>query len=1108
MKKDWKKEKGGPVVGGRLWLCGLGAALAAALVYALTLAGYMFPGESAHLFTQWMGLDALDVPQHPVWGWAVKAVGGVVAGVTGLNAFSLACGALSAGLLCVLVGFFVRLTVGQEDAVRFAGGAASLAGSVAAGVFIFSTAVWQASTHLEFRMFDVMLALALFALFIPMTARPRLHVPLVVLLAVGCAVGVVESPIFVPLLAVYLFCVVAACVRNGKNYYLSAGLFLFVCAAGAAAVFLAVAGNYLELPAAASGGVLTRGDVFDRMLSLAVREMRQWVGGAAAAETSLGWLFVLVLAVLPFVACAFAAPRGLNNERTWSQYLFHAAMTICAILAVATPFAPESLMRLSERLPVATTTLVCAVCGYLAAYWYLLARVPLPAVEFDKVPTEVTFGRRAAPAALMTLLGVAALASLVNAFGCARDRGTFADVCANEILDRLGDRAWFVTDGVLDDHLRHAAAARGKALHLVCLQRAEDEAYLRELAALVREQGLKAGEANLVRSAELGVLPFLEDWLAGDAAVSEKVAIFGAPDLWYKANLQPVPECLFFGGVRDVRKLDGDAALADFRAFWAKIEPQLRVEGVKGSAQIGTVRDALDRKRLWLRRHVGLIANNLGVAMQDLGRDKDAFALYDLVLEKIDADNVCALFNEFEMARAGVREAVARKAEISRRLKALADDPEKRYALWSLSRYYGYIRSPEIFARMGHAWARSGQRGEAIAQIRQAIDLVPRERQSGLLNMMAAIYASGNQRQRSREVYQKVLETDATNHDALMGLMNLALQGGRLAEAKEHLEKAVKAAPNRESSGFDWALLHLMSGNFDAARLALQKVTDLQPKSLRAWALLAGVQLQRFDQTEDKAARDRILEELEGVILPKMEAVADSPRDFHVLITRALVLMRRGGDARAKARDVLVMAHAQRPAAMAVGDMILNLDISLNDAEGAAKHARQVLRQDRRNKFANYVMGSLRLRDGDYPAAEEYLRLSVDTEKPLALAQNDLAEVLRRLQRYAEAEKFARAATANAPELYVAWETLGSSLLDQRKNLDEAEACVRKAVDLAKKGQADDVRMLLTLARVQLAKGDLPQARGTLRTIRRRQGDLTPYDLGELEKLDAAAKGK
>ena len=41
-----------------------------------------------------------------------------------------------------------------------------------------------------------------------------------------------------------------------------------------------------------------------------------------------------------------------------------------------------------------------------------------------------------------------------------------------------------------------------------------------------------------------------------------------------------------------------------------------------------------------------------------------------------------------------------------------------------------------------------------------------------------------------------------------------------------------------------------------------------------------------------------------------------------------------------------------------------------------------------------------------------------------------------------------------------------------------------------------------------LAKGDLPQARGMLRTIRRRQGDLTPYDLGELEKLDAAAKGK
>jgi hypothetical protein len=56
---------------------------------------------------------------------------------------------------------------------------------------------------------------------------------------------------------------------------------------------------------------------------------------------------------------------------------------------------------------------------------------------------------------------------------------------------------------------------------------------------------------------------------------------------------------------------------------------------------------------------------------------------------------VCALFNEFEMARAGIKCAVVKKIEIERKLKAIVDDPKRRYALWSLSRYYGYIRNPD-----------------------------------------------------------------------------------------------------------------------------------------------------------------------------------------------------------------------------------------------------------------------------------------------------------------------------------------------------------------------------------------------------------------------------
>ena len=48
--------------------------------------------------------------------------------------------------------------------------------------------------------------------------------------------------------------------------------------------------------------------------------------------------------------------------------------------------------------------------------------------------------------------------------------------------------------------------------------------------------------------------------------------------------------------------------------------------------------------------------------------------------------------------------------------------------------------------------------------------------------------------------------------------------------------------------------------------------------------------------------------------------------------------------------------------------------------------------------------------------------------------------------------------------------------------------------------------MQITLARVQLARGDVGRARGTLRTLRNKQSELTAYDRKELEKLLKAIK--
>ena len=312
-----------------------------------------------------------------------------------------------------------------------------------------------------------------------------------------------------------------------------------------------------------------------------------------------------------------------------------------------------------------------------------------------------------------------------------------------------------------------------------------------------------------------------------------------------------------------------------------------------------------------------------------------------------------------------------------------------------------------------------------------------------------------------------------------------------------------------ESAGIETALLLMMNNDLDRARMEMQKVTDLHPKSLQAWSLLAGVLLQQMDHAKDASAKSKILEELENLILPKMEAVSDDPRDYFVQMTRALVYMRKGPTFRKQARDALVIASMSRPDVSVAGDMILGLDIELDDGEAAERHARTILRRDRHDKLANYVMGSLRLKEGDYSTAETFLRLSVEAEKPIAAAQNDLAEVLRRQQRYDDAERFARDAVKNQPNLYVAWETLGASLLDQNKDLDEAEKCVEKAIKLSKtESKIEDIRMQITLARVQIARGALDKARTTLRTLRKRQSELSNYDRDQLETLVKSARLK
>ena len=689
--------------------------------------------------------------------------------------------------------------------------------------------------------------------------------------------------------------------------------------------------------------------------------------------TTSGWIFIAIFATIPFVVSLFSCPRAFNEKPALVQWLFHISMSFFSILAVATPLSPSSIMAKVGVTPVMTSAFVAAVAGYLIAFWWLHRKHPVGMVSG------------------IVLAFVLAFASIWNLFTFDGDRGAFADEVARKVISELGGRKWIVTDGTLDDHILLVAKADGVDVNLIALQRDLDNKYLDHLSTVVSEKKV-GGSKNeeLVLSLSLGVLPFVQDWFASDPTVGSEVVTWGAPDLLYASGLKPVPEFLFFGA--DPKRIPDWSE-------WKHFDKLLAAPAGWGSFRFESD-DPVERLRMVLRRHMGLVANNRGVWLQDSKRDDEAFEMYELVLNEIDKDNICSLFNEVEMAGAKHKKALDKKRELERKVAAIVEDKTRRYVIWRLGSFYGYIRNPDIFIRMGFAWARSGRPGDALAQIRRAIDFVPDEKKMSLLNMMAALYANESDPGKSRRIYEAVLKNDAKDHDALVGMMRLSIANGDIKAATGYLERATEAAA---TSGrgvfFEKAMLFMMKNDIVAAKSLLHKVLDADSRNLQAWGLLAAATMQQIDAATDAETKAKLLKEIEDSILPEMEKNATNPYDYYVQSTKAFLLMRKGKGSRREARDAFEAAARARPDSLVTQDLVLGLDISLDDRVNAERHARDVLRRNRNAPLANYVMGSINLGRGRYREAESFLRKAANAPQPSMMALNDLAEVLRRTGR-------------------------------------------------------------------------------------------------------------
>lgn len=1063
--------------GGKLMaLCGICVTAVTAIVYFLTLSRGAFPGQSAGLIAAFTGIEPPSLPSHPVWGACVNAIGSI--GMNGmalrLNIFSMVVSVACAWLFYTL---FVKVAYSVIDNAKVpterAARAATAGGVIATLAFSFSVPCWIASTRLHFQIFDMFLLLCLAHLLVIYIRTNALAILMFSSLLFGvAAVECVHIALFLP---VFAFFAMHAWLRNEDFRSYRVFLAILFGLIGVSVILL-VARRFFLSEDAALREYTSYWVVVRDMLRESYHTLRR-------AIPDVGWLFIVVFVVLPFVATLAIAPRALSETRDWSFIFFHIALTAVVIATLAnTPISRWGLelQRPTGALPVFIYAMTAFIAGYVVVYWYLIVANRSYIPEQLRTLPYIRAGFWSAYAFGWLAVAIVLFASVINGFEASGRRGAFADKCARILLDSLKDREWLVSDGMFDNHLRLEAARSGQSLKFIALQHNDNPVYLRRLKKLIETDPDfdNLDRIRLQNSADLGALAFLQDWMESDSNVVERIAVMSAPDILIGAGCTVVPNYFCFYGVRDADSLKDIPVIDRFEPFWTEMRTVL--------APSRGLRDPIAGYRAAVRRQVGFVANNAGVMLEDLGRDEEAYEVYGIV-RQIDPNNVSALLNRVEMLHRKQAEGFhsGDRATVERELREFVGSMKHKLPIWSLSRVFGYVRSPVLFAQLGWTWALSGQPGMALAGMRRAASVATTlASRTRVRQAMADILLSQNADEESESIYEDILNEDPENQKALISMSRIAARRGTFDKAREWLERAKAAGVDNVSIAIESAALDLASNKPEDARIKLTEVTEMQPRNLQAWGMLAISVIQMRD-----------FEDVEKRILPRMESVAGTPDNYLVQITRGQLAYTKGREHYRSARDSFERASALRPGLALLHEWILRLDFLLADKQEAEAHARTLLRQDRNNGFANYIMGSLMLERGRPDVAEDYLRRSVSSSRsPEAL--NDLAELLRKTGNYEEAEKQVRAAIDLAPDFYITYDTLGGVLSDTER-LNEAEQAYAKALEIFK----DDLRVHLNLAKLLYKKGNLVKAREIVTQINPRRSELPPFEQEELRQL-------
>ena len=134
---------------------------------------------------------------------------------------------------------------------------------------------------------------------------------------------------------------------------------------------------------------------------------------------------------------------------------------------------------------------------------------------------------------------------------------------------------------------------------------------------------------------------------------------------------------------------------------------------------------------------------------------------------------------------------------------------------------------------MGKTLAAVNKHDQAMPYLRTALDREPDNKEAMI--ELAASYMSTDQKRQAEQLYDRILNLDEKNVDALLGKSRLLMEAGKVGTAHDHIDQALMTVPNQPAPWLLKAQLYHKQNNLREARLCADHAIALNVKKAVGW---------------------------------------------------------------------------------------------------------------------------------------------------------------------------------------------------------------------------------------------------------------------------------